>query len=134
MSILRKAVIAALFSSVATTAMAAAHSTFQNSCRNIELLFSNDGAWIEAECRTRRGSYKHASFELRGLVNQDGRLRFSGGGAASFQRSCRNLELVWSTEKFSLRGICRKASGDEVRATMAIGSLTNDDGRIVVRR
>ena len=61
-------------------------------------------------------------------------MRFNGGGAASFQRSCRNLELVWSEERFSLRGICRKAAGDEVRATMAIGGLTNDDGRIVVRR
>ena len=48
-------------------------STYQDSCTEIRI----DGANLRARCQRQNGSYKRTSIELIGIVNDNGRLRYS---------------------------------------------------------
>jgi hypothetical protein len=48
-------------------------STYQDSCNEIRI----DGANLRARCQRQNGSYKRTSIELIGIVNDNGRLRYS---------------------------------------------------------
>lgn len=48
-------------------------STYQDSCTEIRI----DGSNLRARCQRQNGSYKRTSIELIGIVNDNGRLRYS---------------------------------------------------------
>ncbi|WP_113752097.1 mannose-binding lectin [Bordetella trematum] len=125
--------LAALAMSLLTTPASAGSSTFQNSCRNIKLHSDDNGAWISAECRTRSGNYTKSSIAIRGLINDNGRLRGRSGEQTSYQKSCRDRRISWSKEKVSISAVCRTRAGSENNTSIEILNIENQDGKLVRR-
>ena len=108
----------------------AAPSTFQNSCRNIELHTDSDEVAIHAECRTRNGDYNATAIELLGISNEYGTLRGRGDSASSFQNSCRNVQIRFNAQDVDIAAICEDGKGGEKNTSISLQDIENNDGNL----
>lgn len=115
-------------SSVLLTPAQAAPSTFQNSCRNIELYTDANEVSIQAECRTRSGQYNATAIELLGISNENGVLRGRGNAASSFQKSCRNIRIRHNERAVDIAATCKDAQGNEKNTSIPLQDIENNDG------
>lgn len=127
---MKSAAVSAMLALCPLTAWAGS-STFQNSCRNIQMSASEEGVRISAECRTRDGRYLSTSYLVRGIVNNNGQLRGERGAATSFQHSCRDGKLSWNASRITLNAICKTRSGSENQTSIEFLNIENNDGRLV---
>lgn len=110
----------------------AASSSFQNSCSNTQMSVSDNGVRISAECRTKNGAYNATSILVRGISNDDGRLRGKSGAPTSFQHSCRKITLNMNTNQVALQAICKTRSGSERKTRLELTNIENRNGRLVL--
>ncbi|WP_110973024.1 mannose-binding lectin [Pseudomonas huaxiensis] len=108
----------------------AAPSTFQNSCRNIELQTDSNEVSIHAECRTRSGDYNATAIELVGVSNEYGTLRGRGDAPSSFQNSCRNVQLRYNPQEVDIAAICEDGKGGEKNTSITLHDIENNDGNL----
>lgn len=112
----------------------AAPPTFQNSCRNIELLVDPSWVRLQAECRTRDGGYNRTSFRLLGISNEHGTLRRLDSEPSSFQKSCDDILLHTSAEEVKVTAVCEDGRGGTKRTSILVYNVDNIDGKLTARR
>lgn len=108
----------------------AAPSTFQNSCRNIELYTDANEVSIHAECRTRAGRYNATAIELVGISNQYGTLKGRGEAPSSFQNSCRNIRIRHNERAVDIAATCKDGRGGEKNTSIPLQDIENNDGHL----
>ncbi len=108
---------------VAAALMSGAHaqpSSFQRTCRSIGVT----GATLHATCRRINGSWNRTAIQIRGIENINGSLRVTGGGASSYQLTCRNIgangDVLFAT--------CRRVDGAWQPTSIHIPDIANIDG------
>jgi CVNH domain len=107
-------------------AVQARPSTYQHSCREMAI----DGDQLLATCRRQNGRWRETSIVLRGIENDNGRLRVGDTNyRSSYQNSCRKI-LVDSDR---LSATCRKRNGRWRDSSIRLDNLENRDGWLVYR-
>jgi uncharacterized protein YecT (DUF1311 family) len=106
---------------MASSADAQSGSTYQNSCKDVQLT----GVTLSATCRRVDGSFNETSISVRGIDNIDGVLKFSSTAKAStFQNSCTDIEVAGRT----LSANCRRIDGTLNQTSISIPGIENIDG------
>ena len=95
-------------------------SSYPASCRNISI----SGATLTASCRRIDGTYNKTSILLQGIANTNGVLTADPGQAASFQNSCRQIEVAGAT----LTASCRRIDGTYNNTSFLIPGIANING------
>jgi hypothetical protein len=106
-------------------------STYQRSCRNIDVI----GATLKGECLKRNGTdYNSTSILIRGIYNNDGTLTYTRNASepSSYQNSCNNLSI--GPAKTTLRATCRKRDGRPNGSRIEIRGIDNNNGSFVYSR
>jgi hypothetical protein len=116
------------------------YGDYQQTCRNIR----NDGHRLDATCQKRDGSWRNTSLNYRycqgSIVNDDGRLRCSGGGGygdrwrggvppGTYQQTCRNIRIDGNR----LTATCQKRNGewrDTSLKNFSYCRIENDNGHL----
>ncbi|MDY6901943.1 MAG: CVNH domain-containing protein [Cyanobacteriota bacterium] len=101
----------------------AAPSTYQNSCRNVNVVEDV----LEANCLTRDGREVYTNLRLRGIENIDGNLRATNSNRPSnFYQTCGNLSIRANV----LRATCRTRNGQWRNTAIALNGIDNIDGNL----
>ncbi|MDZ8222496.1 MULTISPECIES: CVNH domain-containing protein [unclassified Nostoc] len=97
-------------------------SSYQNSCRNIDV----SGATLTASCRRINGTYNSTSILIRGIFNGNGVLLYTSNprSASSYQNSCRNINVAGAT----LTASCRRINGTYNSTSILIKGIDNING------
>ena len=117
--------LVALTFAALSSAVAAAPSTFQNSCKDIKL--SADGSKINATCMNAKGTPVPASLDIRGVENEDGKLKLTGK-KTSFQQTCKTVNLHTNDKHVTLTAICRKMNNAPSNTQLELMDIHNKDG------
>lgn len=113
------------------TSANAAPSTFQNSCRNIELQVDPSMVRMQADCRTRDGGYTQSGIRVVGISNEFGSLRRLNNAPSSFQNSCDDIELHTNSNEVKITAICEDGRGGTKRTSFVINGVDNIDGKLM---
>jgi uncharacterized protein YecT (DUF1311 family) len=113
--------IVSLACGMALSAHAQGGSTYQDSCKDIQIT----GITLSATCRAADGSFNDTSIAVRGIANIDGVLTFdSMEKASTFQNSCTDIEVTGRT----LSANCRRIDGSFNQTSITISEIANIDG------
>jgi hypothetical protein len=120
---------AMLAGSVATPALAA--NTFQNTCSQIQFVYSGNDAAMQAVCLRANGTPNSTKLTLQGISNQNGKLT-QGSGRSTFQMSCGNIQiLVDNGPTVTLSAICRMTNGSSTASSLSLNNIANNNGTLV---
>lgn len=101
----------------------AAPSTYQNSCRNVNVVEDV----LEANCLTRDGREVYTNLRLRGIENIDGNLVATNSNRPSnFYQTCANSSIRGNV----LRATCRTRNGQWRDTAIALNGIDNIDGEL----
>ena len=103
-------------------------SSYQNSCRNIQV----SGASLAALCSRKNDGSNVTSISIRGIENQNGRLTYSSNSnySSSYQNSCQNIKVSGAT----LSARCRRTNGGYKRTSISIRGIENQNGKLTYSR
>ena len=102
----------------------AAPSTYQNTCRDVNIVENV----LEANCLRRDGSLAYSYIPLVGIDNVDGNLRVTNNSRmSSFQETCGNLSVRGNV----LRATCRTRNGQWRNTAIALNGIDNIDGSLL---
>jgi hypothetical protein len=123
---LRSLALVGAFSAGVGAASADGPSTYQTTCRHIEVA----GKTLSAECRRNDGSFKQTQLPIAAIENHNGALRFTSMFKAStFQDTCTEIHVVGAT----LSARCRRIDGGLTRTSIQIPGIENLDGELRYR-
>ncbi len=109
----------------ATPAFAA--NTYQNTCSEIRFAYSGNQATIQAVCLKADGTANATSLTLQGISNQNGKL-VQGTGAATFQQSCGNIQILVTGPNTLLSALCRTTNGRSEPTSLSLNNISNNNG------
>ncbi|HEX4952797.1 MAG TPA: CVNH domain-containing protein [Thermoanaerobaculia bacterium] len=123
-----KKTLVAVLALAAIASAAHAGSTFQQSCSQIEFVYSSNQPVLQAVCLKADGTTNSTSLVLQGISNQNGTL-VQGTGASSFQKSCGNIQIqVTSPTSVNLTAYCRTSSGSSNATSLPLNNIGNNNG------
>jgi hypothetical protein len=117
-----------LASIAATPALAA--NTFQNSCSEIQFVYSGNSAALQAVCLHANGTPNASKLVLQGISNQNGKLT-QGSGPSTFQQSCGNIQILVDGPNVTLSAICRMTNGSSTPTSLSLNNIANNNGNLV---
>ncbi len=126
---MRKAIYMACAMSAAAASPALATSTFQNTCSNIQFVYSGNNAALQAVCLRANGTPNPSSLVLQGISNQNGNL-VQGSGPSTFQQSCGNIQINVSGANVTLTALCRTTSGSSHATSLPLNNINNNNGNL----
>lgn len=106
-----------------------ATTTFQNTCSNINFVYSGNNAAISAVCLRANGTPNPTTLVLQGISNQNGILT-QGGGASTFQQSCGNIQIIITGPNALLSAMCRTTSGSSNSTSLSLSNINNNNGTL----
>ena len=120
-----------LASAIATVAVspALATSTFQNTCSNIQFVYSGNNAALQAVCLRANGTPNASTLLLQGISNQNGHLT-QGSGASTFQQSCGNIRIIVDGANVTLTALCRTTAGSSNATSLPLNNISNNNGNL----
>ena len=103
-------------------------SSYQNSCRNIQV----SGASLSALCNRANRGTNVTSISIRGIENQNGNLTYSSNShhSSSYQNSCQNIKVRGAT----LSALCRRANRGSKATSISIRGIENQNGSLTYSR
>jgi len=117
----------ALAGVAATPALAA--NTFQNTCSQIQYVYSGNNAALQAVCLRANGTPNPTTLVLQGISNQNGKLT-QGSGASTFQMSCGNIQILVDGPSVTLSAICRMTNGSSTPTSLSLNNIANVNGNL----
>ncbi len=103
-------------------------STYQNSCRNIQV----DGTNLSARCSRSNGDSEVTSIPIRGIKNRNGTLTYSSSSTSdsTYQNSCQDIQV----DGANLSARCSRSNGDSEVTSISIRGIKNRNGTLIYSR
>jgi len=109
------------------TAQSVPASTYQSSCREIQITSSTVGNFdtLQARCLDKYLYLQDTKIRFKGIYNNNGVLTFSNlNNFSSFQNSCTKISITGNT----LVAYCRRADNTSNYSSILIPGIKNDNG------
>jgi hypothetical protein len=127
---MRRNIVIALCLAVLVAPSAFAASNFQNTCSNIQFVYSGSDAAVQATCLKADGSPNSSKLVIQGIGNQNGKL-VQGSGASTFQKSCGNIQIEVKTSSIvTLSALCRTSGGSSNQTSIELNGINNNNGNL----
>lgn len=122
-------IAAGVLAGLAATPVLAAN-TFQNTCSQIQFVYSGNDAALQAVCLHANGTPNPTKLILQGISNQNGKLT-QGSGRSTFQMSCGNIQILVDGPNVTLSAICRMTNGQSTSSSLSLNNIANNNGNLV---